>query len=127
MCDDPEWINGLSYPIVESYHPNSAGHASGYTPAVSPLLTGATVTAGPALERRAVRTAPAQAATQRQYAALDAAIEPKPVEPVDLHGAEARRAAARAGVDVDDPASVAAADRRADARQLAARGERPVG
>ena len=41
VCDDPEWINGLSNPISESYHPNKAGHSSGYTPVVSPLLTGA--------------------------------------------------------------------------------------
>ena len=25
VCDDPEWINGLSNPIRESYHPNRAG------------------------------------------------------------------------------------------------------
>ena len=41
VCDDPEWLNGLSNPISESYHPNKAGHSSGYTPVVSPLLTGA--------------------------------------------------------------------------------------
>jgi lysophospholipase L1-like esterase len=41
VCDSPEWLNGLSNPISESYHPNRAGHASGYTPLVSPLLTGA--------------------------------------------------------------------------------------
>ena len=47
VCDDPEWINGLSNPISESYHPNRDGQASGYTPTVSPVLTGAgfTVTA----------------------------------------------------------------------------------
>ena len=44
VCDDPEWINGLSNPISESYHPNKPGHSSGYTPTVSPLLTGAAVT-----------------------------------------------------------------------------------
>lgn len=26
VCDDPEWINGLSDPVSESYHPNSDGH-----------------------------------------------------------------------------------------------------
>lgn len=25
ICDSPEWINGLSSPITESYHPNRAG------------------------------------------------------------------------------------------------------
>lgn len=40
VCDNPEWLNGLSSPIGESYHPNKAGHSSGYTPLVTPLLTG---------------------------------------------------------------------------------------
>ena len=29
-----EWINGLSNPVGESYHPKTGGHASGYYPAV---------------------------------------------------------------------------------------------
>lgn len=40
VCDDVEWINGLSNPISESYHPNRTGQSSGYTPLVSPLLVG---------------------------------------------------------------------------------------
>jgi lysophospholipase L1-like esterase len=38
VCDDPEWLNGLSNPISESYHPNKTGHSSGYAPTVSPYL-----------------------------------------------------------------------------------------
>jgi len=38
VCDDPEWLNGLSNPISESYHPNRAGQAEGYAPLVAPLL-----------------------------------------------------------------------------------------
>jgi lysophospholipase L1-like esterase len=34
VCDSPEWLNGLSNPVGESYHPNTAGHASGYLPIV---------------------------------------------------------------------------------------------
>jgi lysophospholipase L1-like esterase len=34
ICDGAEWLNGLSNPIMESYHPNSNGHAAGYTPLV---------------------------------------------------------------------------------------------
>src|SRR5690606_14350470 len=34
VCDDVEWVNGLSNPILESYHPNVAGHRDGYAPAV---------------------------------------------------------------------------------------------
>ena len=41
VCDDVEWINGLSNPISESYHPNRSGQSSGYRPLVSPLLVGA--------------------------------------------------------------------------------------
>ncbi len=28
VCDDPEWINGLSNPISESYHPNTTGQTA---------------------------------------------------------------------------------------------------
>lgn len=38
VCGDPEWLNGLSNPTSESYHPNRTGQASGYVPLVSPLL-----------------------------------------------------------------------------------------
>lgn len=38
VCDDVEWLNGLSNPISESYHPNRTGHSSGYKALVSPLL-----------------------------------------------------------------------------------------
>jgi lysophospholipase L1-like esterase len=39
VCDSPEWLNGLSNPIGESYHPNRIGHSSGYLPLISPLLS----------------------------------------------------------------------------------------
>lgn len=38
VCDSVEWLNGLSNPISESYHPNRTGHASGYEPLVNALL-----------------------------------------------------------------------------------------
>jgi lysophospholipase L1-like esterase len=38
VCDDPEWLNGLSNPVSDSYHSNKAGHASGYAPLVAGLL-----------------------------------------------------------------------------------------
>ena len=37
VCDDVEWINGASWPINESYHPNQAGHV-GFTDLVEPRL-----------------------------------------------------------------------------------------
>lgn len=45
VCDDPEWVNGLSWPIEESYHPNRLGNA-GYAAAVAPHLV-STKTKGP--------------------------------------------------------------------------------
>ncbi|TDV55215.1 SGNH/GDSL hydrolase family protein [Actinophytocola oryzae] len=41
VCDDVEWLNGLSNPVLESYHPNVAGQASGYTPLVASALSAA--------------------------------------------------------------------------------------
>lgn len=38
VCDDREWINGLSYPIIESYHPNRAGNI-GYATVFEPALS----------------------------------------------------------------------------------------
>jgi hypothetical protein len=40
ICDDVEWINGLSDPTSESYHPNRAGQA-GYATLVLSALAGA--------------------------------------------------------------------------------------
>lgn len=37
VCADTEWINGLSDPVGESYHPNRAGQI-GYTDLVTPAL-----------------------------------------------------------------------------------------
>jgi len=38
VCDDTEWVNGLSYPIAESYHPNTAGQKNGYFPLLNALV-----------------------------------------------------------------------------------------
>jgi lysophospholipase L1-like esterase len=38
ICDSTEWLNGLSNPTSESYHPNRLGHSSGYTPLVRAVL-----------------------------------------------------------------------------------------
>ena len=77
VCDDVEWLNGLSNPISESYHPNRTGHSSGYTPLVSPLLTGSTVTVSSAVLSKAAGNADALAKQQRQYAKADRTIEPE--------------------------------------------------
>jgi lysophospholipase L1-like esterase len=77
VCDSTEWINGLSNPISESYHPNRAGHASGYTPLVGPRLTGATVAVTASVLSKARASGPAQAQKQERYAKQDATIEPE--------------------------------------------------
>ncbi|MFC3491796.1 SGNH/GDSL hydrolase family protein [Glycomyces rhizosphaerae] len=38
VCDDTEWLNGLSYPIAESYHPNTAGQKDGYFPLLNAIV-----------------------------------------------------------------------------------------
>jgi lysophospholipase L1-like esterase len=38
ICDSTEWLNGLSNPTGESYHPNTLGHSQGYTPVVRSVL-----------------------------------------------------------------------------------------
>ncbi len=117
VCDSPPWINNLSATIVESYHPNKAGHASGYTPTVSPYVTGSTLKVSGRVLREAARTADAQAELQRGYAGVDAGIEPAVVRAPDLTTDRARAAAERAGVDLGDRSSIDAADRRYDRAQ----------
>jgi hypothetical protein len=99
VCDSVEWLNGLSSPTSESYHPNQAGQASGYTPLVSTPLTGAAVRVTAALQRTAAANAPALARQQRRYAGRDAAIRPRTVRAPDL--AKLRRVAERHGIDFD--------------------------
>ncbi|WP_412542749.1 SGNH/GDSL hydrolase family protein [Longispora sp. K20-0274] len=40
VCSSSEWLNGLSNPISESYHPNRSGHV-GYANITEPVLRGA--------------------------------------------------------------------------------------
>jgi len=101
VCDNPEWINGLSSPIGESYHPKAAGHASGYTPTVSPLLTGAAVAVTAQVVADSAASGTDQAALQSQYADADRAIAPEVFVAPDLTTPEARRAARKAGIDLD--------------------------
>ena len=99
VCDDPEWINGLSNPISESYHPNKPGHSSGYTPTVSPLLTGATVAVNGKVRAASAAMADQLAAQQRRYAEVDAAITPESFR-APTHDS-LRGPARRGGIDLD--------------------------
>ena len=38
VCSSSEWINGLSWPVGESYHPNRNGHSAGYAPLVRQVM-----------------------------------------------------------------------------------------
>ena len=116
VCDDTEWINGLSYPVVESYHPNRLGQAAGYAPLVGSVLTGSTVTAATTTSATTLRLAEASAdelvAKQRPHAAKDRRITRKDFVAPDLDSPQVRAAAARAGVDLSSRASIDEADRR---------------
>jgi lysophospholipase L1-like esterase len=100
VCDDPEWINGLSNPVSDSYHPNQAGHASGYAPVVGGVL-GFTFSASPAVLAAARAQGDEIAASQRQYAAQDRTIEPDPFQAPNLHSRQVRAAAEAHGINLD--------------------------
>lgn len=121
VCGSPEWLNGLSSPVSDSYHPNVAGHRDGYAVVTKPAFGLATARTAVAATAHAERSAAALTRDARRYAALDAAIAPERFVAPDLTTPAARAAAARAGVDPGSRSSIDAADRRADARQLAAR------
>jgi lysophospholipase L1-like esterase len=38
VCSSSEWLNGLSSPVEESFHPNRAGNSSGYEPLVRAVI-----------------------------------------------------------------------------------------
>ena len=119
VCDSPEWLNGLSYPVDESYHPNRTGQRSGYYPLVSSTV-GGTSTLSAAIVRRAVASGRTLAAHQRAYAGLDASIDHQGFVAPDLTTARAKAAAARAGVNLASRASINRADRTYGARQAKA-------
>lgn len=111
ICDNPEWLNGMSYPVSESFHPNRAGQASGYTPLISPQLLGSSVTVTPAVKSRAAASSEALGAQQRRYAAADAKIRPERFVVPDLNSSMVRAAALEAGVDLNSRASIDRVDR----------------
>ncbi len=121
VCDDTEWLNGLSSPVEESYHPNRLGHSSGYAPLVGSVLTGSSVAVTTRTTQFAEDSAGQLAAQQRPHAEKDRTIRPKPFRAPDLSSPEMQKAAARAGVDLNSRASIDEADRTYAARQAQAR------
>jgi lysophospholipase L1-like esterase len=99
VCDSAEWINGLSNPVRESYHPNRLGHANGYTPLVGGALTGTSVTATSAVLAEAEDRAAQQAKLQRKYAVVDRKIKPKLFQPPTKAGLQ--ELAKEKGIDFD--------------------------
>lgn len=118
VCDRPEWLNGLSNPVSESYHPNRAGHANGLTPLVSGRLAAA-VSVTAAVTAAAESSAGALARQQRAHADDDAAIAPERFVAPDLDSPRVRAAARAAGVDLTSRASIDRADRDAARAQAA--------
>ena len=100
VCDNPEWINGLSNPISDSYHPNQSGHASGYAPVVGGVL-GFAFAATPAVLQAARAQGGELAAQQRQYAGLDRTIEPDLFQAPDLDSPRVRKAAKAHGINLE--------------------------
>jgi lysophospholipase L1-like esterase len=100
VCDAVEYVNGLSSPVSESYHPNVLGHSGGYTPVVSSAV-GAALAVTAEVQAASDASAGDQAALQAQYADADRSIEPERFVRPDLTTPEARRAARRAGIDLD--------------------------
>jgi lysophospholipase L1-like esterase len=81
VCDRPEWINGLSSPLSESYHPKISGHRHGYLPTVSRLMTGSTATVSATVLQAARASSDQLSRQQRQYTHLDRSIEPETFDP----------------------------------------------
>ena len=99
VCDSTEWINGFSNPVQESYHPNRLGHANGYLPLVSGVLTGASVAATSSVLAEARDGAAEQAELQQKYAAADRKIRPKLFQPPTK--ARLEELAKERGIDFD--------------------------
>ena len=95
VCGNPEWLNGLSNPVSDSYHPNKLGHSSGYTPLVSAQLIGAALAVNATVNARAAASTDELAAQQRTYASKDAKIRPERFVLPDLNSPEIRAAARR--------------------------------
>ncbi|MFW6597793.1 SGNH/GDSL hydrolase family protein [Propionibacteriaceae bacterium Y2011] len=101
-CDDNEWINGLSWPISESYHPNVAGHV-GYSNVFGPRMGVSSTLLTKQARTTSLATTPSlPPATGRSES----------VTAPDLSSAEAARAASRAGITDDELAQLRAAQRR---------------
>ncbi|GAA1430464.1 hypothetical protein GCM10009616_15130 [Microlunatus lacustris] len=124
VCDDPEWINGLSRPISESFHPNRLGQSAGYAPLVGTALAGPPVLSTAQTTQQALASTTRLTEQQRRHAVVDQTIRPQEFRVPDLSSPPVERAAERAGVDLRSRASIDAVDRTYAAKQARARGSK---
>lgn len=97
VCDDAPWINNLTVPIDESFHPNRAGN-SGYAATIAPHLTGVPLTESEMAATAS--TEPSVAASVRDQA--------RAVIAMDLASEQNLQRAQAQGVDRDRVASAEA-------------------
>ncbi len=116
VCDDPEWLNGLSNPVEESYHPNVAGHRDGYAPLVGARVASTSVRITAATQEQAAQESDVLTDRARRHTAADRRIEPQEFQAPDLDSPQVQRAARRLGIDTSDRAEVDRFDRRFAAR-----------
>ena len=92
VCDRTEYIHGVTIPLVNSYHPNTAGHTA-YAELVAPLLG----LGGPASARR-----PGIQVNMDSSSAHSVSAGTFVFTPPDLNSTEALLAARRAGISEHD-------------------------
>ena len=109
VCDSTEWINGLSYPLVNSYHPNKAGNV-GYARLFAPALTGLGYTAAGA----------AAAGTSALPSVVSPQAAASGVLAMGLTSPATQRRARAAGVDPAEVTRLMAALRSGDGRTISA-------
>lgn len=95
VCDSPEWVNGLSWPIQESYHPNRDGNI-GYADIFWPGTSASTLTTGPSITGRDTAEAPSVSHAQQVRSQADAVLA------MDLTGAGHLRQARAEGVSTGE-------------------------
>lgn len=116
VCDRPAWVNNLSLPIDESFHPNRAGN-QGYAAALAPQLTGAQLTATE-LAGAAEAGTGSPSATDGSTGSKGAGVreQARTVLTMDLASEQNLRRAQRQGVDRDRVEGAVAKLRSADER-----------
>ncbi len=101
VCDDVEYINGASWPLINSFHPNVAGQTA-YARVVAPALA-----VGPSPASVTVAKATVHSASRNEVSASGFTFKAP-----DLGSRAARTAAQRAGISLKDLNSLHRAQQR---------------